>query len=402
VTLELNRLTQAVREMAQALALQQRDLTRLVEQAQAWLAEFSDQGSALRDAAAQVGAAIPAAEPLDAAVPLPILPERFTVIGADGSQVQPDRHGMALYYLVNVGSLVYRQGSGETPAARSVPDLRFRVEDLYEGALLVAGNLLDVRRDWAEIHELADLVEAEPVGPTLALVDGTLLLWVLENLPAEGRKEKVDRYLVELERIRRRGAAVAAFTSRPRYGEVGKLLHLACMDGKVERVRGEPNPLERVPDRAIFSFLPAGARSALFASSSTISRTYYGSDHQVHFFYVNVAAQDEEPVVARVEVPAWVVRGGRGESGDRGESPLLELVHGGVVAQSRIGGGFPYVLARADELAYVSGPERERLGEMLATALMAVGLSPAASPKADYKSLTRRGRRRPELARGRW
>jgi len=393
VTLELNRLTRAVQEMGQTLAHQQKDFNQWVERARAWLAEFADRGPTLREAAPEVGAAIPTDEPLDAVIPLPPLPERFTVIGADGTQIGPDRHGAALYYLINVGSLVYRHGSGQTPEARSLPDLRYREEDLYEGKLLVQGNLLDVRRDRAEIEHLADRVEAESPGqtplpnPTLALVDGTLLLWVLENLSAEVKERNVRGYLRQLDRIRRKGAAVAAFTSRPRYTEVGRLLHLARFGEDRTRAEAEPNPLERVPDQAIFSFLPPGARSALFTSPRAINRTYYQAGGQeIRFFYINVAREGEEPVIARVEVPAWV-------AGDPGETPLLALAHGGVVAQSRIAGGFPYVLARADELAYISGPERERLEEMVETALLAAGLRPALSPKAYYKSLTRQGRR---------
>jgi hypothetical protein len=96
-----------------------------------------------------------------------------------------------------------------------------------------------------------------------------------------------------------------------------------------------------------------------------------------------VAETVREPIIARVEVPAWVV----------GESDLLALVHGGIVAQCRIAGGFPYVLVRADELAYISGPERERLQEMVETSLLAAGLSRSLSPKAFYKTLTRSGKR---------
>jgi len=382
MTLELSRLARVVGEMGRVLAEHGRDLERLMEQARSWLAEFADQGPALRDAAVEVGAAVPTAELLDTVVPLPDLPERFTVIGADGSQIQPDRHGAALYYLVNIGSLVYRHGSGQTPEARSIPDLRYLEEDLYEGRRRVEGNLLDVRRDQAEVAHLAELVEAEPAGPTLALVDGTLILWVLEDLPAGGREERVRGYLRKLDRIRKKGAAVAAFTSKPGSSDVARLLNLARLGGDVRRAGTVQNPLERLPDWTIFSFLPPGSRSALFVSPSGINQKHYTPQHRVHFFYVNVA-DEEEPVVARVEVPAWVV----------GEPDLLALAHGGVVAQSRIVGGFPYVLARADELAYISGPERARLEEMVGTAMLMAGVSSDLSPKAYYKSLTRRGRR---------
>jgi len=183
-------------------------------------------------------------------------------------------------------------------------------------------------------------------------------------------------------RIQRQGAALAAFTSRPRYGDVGKLLHLASVGGETRRAEAEPNPLERVPDRAIFSFLPPGARSALFVSPSKINQNYYPPEQRVHFFYLNVAAEGEEAVIARVELPAWAMA----------DPSLLALTHGGAVLQSRIAGGFPYVLARADELAYVSGPERQQLEEMVGAALLAAGVSGDLSPKADYKRMTRQGR----------
>jgi len=384
VTLRLNRLTVPVERMAEVLATREKDFTRRVQEARAWRSAYADRGAALREAAQEAGAAIPTDEPLDTVAPLPPVPERFTVIGADGSTIPPDRHGAALYYVINIGSLVYRHGSGETPEARSIPYLGYTEEELFEGTTLVSGNLLDVRRDQAEIWHLAERVEAEPEGPTLALVDGTLLLWVLENLPPDWRKEKVQRYLDALTQIRKQGAAVAGFISRPRHAEVSRLLLLAHLSGNAEKVQEAERGRLPLPDRTVFADLPPGGRSALFASPSGVNQTYYVSaGHEVWFFYVNVAAEGEDPVIARVEVPVWVAR----------SDDLLALVHAGVVAQSRIAGGYPYALARADELAYISGPERQRLQEMVETALLRAGLMPSSSPKAFYKSMTRSGRR---------
>ncbi|MGB9871825.1 MAG: DNA double-strand break repair nuclease NurA [Anaerolineae bacterium] len=383
MTLDLTRLSRAANEMGWALARQEREFGSRVAAARQWMEAFAESGLSLQGAAAEAGAAIPTSEPLNTVVACPPVPQRFTVIGADGSAIGPDRHSLALYYLINIGSLVFRHGSGEAPEARSIPTLAFRDEELYEGDLLVSGNLLDVRRDCAEIAHLADLVEAEPPGPTLALVDGTLILWVLDDLPAAGRKEKIAFYLRQMERIRQKGAALAAFISRPRHTEVGRLLHLARVGGDPVRAREENNPLGRIPDRVFFASLPAGARSALFVSPSGINRNYYEpAGHEVQFFYLNVAAEGREPMIARVEIPRWVA-----------ENPdALPLTHAGIVAQCRILGGFPYVLARADELAYISGPEREQLEEMVGNALMSAGIVPAPSPKAYYKGLTRRWR----------
>jgi len=386
VTLELNKLTAQVQAMGQELASRRREYADLVTLARGWLTEYADQGERLRRSeAASVRAAIPTGEPFDIPHPLPAIPERFTFIAADGSQIQPDRHGAALYYLINVGSLVYRRGSGETPKAKSEPALGYTEANLYESGRLVTGNLLDVRRDLAEITRLADLCAAEPSGPTVAVVDGTLLLWVLEERSAEWQHAKVMTYLDQLNRIRESGAAVAAFTSRPRRAEVTQLLHLASLGGDAGRASQETNPLKRLPDRAVFEMLPPGARSAIFISPSSINHEYYQpAGHAVHFFYLNLAAEERDPVIARVESPAWVVE----------DADHLALVHASIVAQARIAGGYPYALARADELAFIGGSEREAFEEMVTTSLLRASVRPALSPKAYYKSLTRQGRRR--------
>lgn len=401
MTLELSRLTKQVQAMGEKLAARQRQHADLVALARRWLTQYAAQGERLRHPARAIRAAIPTDEPLDAVHPLPAIPERFTVIAADGSQIQPDRHGAAFYYLINVGSLVYRHGSGEPPEPYSQPTLGYTEDDLYENGRLVTGNLLDVRRDLAEITRLADLCAAEPPGPTgsgepcgsaqgrpgrtVALVDGTLILWVLEDRSEAWQRAKVMAYLDQLSRIREAGAVVAAFTSRPRRTEVTRLLQLAHMEGDASRAEQEPNPLEHLPDRAVFGTLSPGARSALFTSPSSINYDYYQpAGHTVHFFYVNLAEEGRDPVVARIELPVWVA----------GDADRLALVHGAIVAQARITGDYPYALARADELAFISGREREAFEEMVTTALLCAGVRTALSPKAYYKTLTRRGRKK--------
>jgi len=372
--------------MGKELAARERQFDDLVVLARRWLARYADQGARLRHPDRTIRAAIPTDEPLDTVHPLPAIPERFTVVAADGSQIQPNPHGVALYYLINVGSLVYRHGSGKAPEPHSEPSLGYAEADLYENKHLVNGNLLDVRRDLAEIACLADLCAVEPPGPTVALVDGTLVLWVLEERSSEEwRRDKVTDYLDQLTRIRQTGAVVAAFVSRPRRAEVTKLLYLASLEENVERAEQEPNPLERLSDRAVFGDLPPGARSALFVSPSSINYDYYHpAGHAVHFFYLNLAEEGRDPVVARIETPVWVA-----EHPER-----LALVHASIVAQARITGDYPYALARADELAFIGGPEREAFEEMVTTALLRAGVRTTLSPKAYYKTLTRQGRRK--------
>jgi len=382
MTLELSQLTQSVHSMGQAMAERQRAHADLVDLARHWLAEFAGQGRMLQHPARAVQAAIPTNEPLDAVHPLPPTPERFTVAAADGSQIQPDRHGAALYYLINIGSLVYRHGSGEAPEARSESTLGYTEDDLYEDGIPVSGNLLDIRRDLGELRRLADACRSEPSEPTVALVDGSIVLWVLRDRPTGARSRKVAAYLDQLDRIRRSGAAVGGFISRPGYSEVTHLLYLASLNGDTKKAREQPNPMEHLSDRAIFTTLPPGARTALFISPKEINQEDYAQQsHLVHFFYLNVVKEGQKPVIARVELPAWVA-----EDADR-----LNLIHGAIVAQARITGDYPYALARADELAYISSQERAALEDMMTTELIRAGVQPAPSPKATYKRLTRRG-----------
>jgi hypothetical protein len=382
MTLELNQLTHQVRTMGETVAERQRAYADLVDLAHQWLADYADRGATLRQPARAFEAAIPTDEPLDAVRPLPAIPRCFTVVAADGSQIQPDRHGAALYYLINIGSLIYRHGSGEAPEPQSAATLGYTEDDLYENGTLVAGNRLDVRRDLAELRRLADVCTDERSDLTVALVDGSIVLWILEEQSGGGRSLKVQTYLDQLDRIRHSGSVVAGFISRPGYGDVTRLLHLASVGGSAKQAEQQPNPFEFLSDRALFATLPPGARSALFVSPKPIVRNdYTPRGHEVQFFYVNLVQEGMEPVIARVEVPAWVAK----------DAAKLSLVHGAIVAQARITGDYPYALARADELAYISSRERAAFEEMVSTALLRAGIRSAPSPKATYKRLTRRG-----------
>src|SRR4030067_732388 len=64
----------------------------------------------------------PPGEPVDAASPRPVLPARVNVIAAAGSQIHPDRHGVALYYLINIGSIIFRHGLAEAPVVACQPE----------------------------------------------------------------------------------------------------------------------------------------------------------------------------------------------------------------------------------------------------------------------------------------
>ena len=71
--------------------------------------------------------AIPRGKRLDETVAPVHAPDSYILIAADGSQIYPDRHAAAAYFLLNTGTIVFRCGTGQAPAVSStVPMLAAR------------------------------------------------------------------------------------------------------------------------------------------------------------------------------------------------------------------------------------------------------------------------------------
>jgi hypothetical protein len=380
MSLELNKVMSQVDALARETEASLKQASRQLDDARQWLQEHAGRIEELAGPARELGTAIPIDEPLDAHTPAPAMPERFTVVGADGSAIPPDRHSSAMYYLINTASLTYRHGSGQQPIAASFPDLRFSPDDLYEGRLVVQGNLLDIRRDTAELSRLADAIKAEPQdAPLIALTDGTLLLWVLEDLPQDQRQKKVQDYVAHLSRLQAAGAVIGGFISRPRYADVLRLVWAAHLGKDASRDVIEKQT-RGLADRSLLDFLAPGERSACFISPSPVNLDY--AEHRIGFFYLNVGNENQMEI-ARVEAPGWVC----------GNPELLNRLHGALVAQCRLVTPYPYVLARAHELAVITTDERRQFEVFVESALLRRGIQGQPSQKAFLKSLTGGARR---------
>ncbi len=332
-------------------------------------------------------------EPLATRRPAPPPPAEMTVLASDGSTIEPDRHGAALCYLVNVGLVALHYGSRPTALLHSEPFLGFRDEDLYVAAgeqqVLVAGPLLNIRRQTMECERLAALAEGlAGEGPRVALQDGTLILSTLEGSGLEQwlRGQPLKALLGQYDRVRSLGVPLAAYTSRPRHADVVNALRAlacpltqpTCQHGCTAQQQPAPRGLSlcralaRMSDRVLFAqLLETGERSALFRSQWPISEHYYG-EHRVHFFYVNVG-----PEIARVEIPEWVAR----------ERRLTDLVHAVVVDQCERGRGYPTALLEAHEQAVLHGAERRQFASILEAALARAGLPWRTSEKERGKRL---------------
>jgi hypothetical protein len=305
----------------------------------------------------------------------PPCPQDFIVLASDGSHIDVDRHRSARCFLINVGTIKLRYGKHPDAQLSSSPSLYFEAEDLvisspsgnsYEP---IEGALLGVKRSVEECHSLADAAsELEDSLPTLALLDGSLVLWTLagkKTYPEYVSQALVDegflRYLEEMRKLSLVGQlAIAAYISFPRSTEVTNALRLAiCPHDPVDcdrYCRGKDaerqcDSVAGVLDRAIFNqLLSAGERSATFGSRSSIVEQRYGM-HRANFFYVKI--DDEE--IARVEIPLWVAQSGE----------LTGLVHALIWQQCRQGQGYPVALSEAHEKAVVTGADREQFWQLV-------------------------------------
>jgi hypothetical protein len=330
------------------------------------------------------------AEGLDRRCQVPPPPAQFTVIATDGSHIDVDRHRSTRCYLINIGSVVINYGPQPDAVLSGTPHLYSADEDLVitppgggrEQA--VEGTLLGIKRAVEECRHLAEMAASLPANSTsLALLDGTLILWGLEAYPEFVTETLLTGGLLRcLEDMRNlngeRRLALASYISFPRSTDVVNVLRVAicphevissdklCKDCKsrdCEAVSG-------VRDRELFmNLLESGERSALFISPSRIVRERYG-EHRVYFFYFRL---DDE--VARIEVPEWVAV----------NNELLNLTHSLVLDQCRRGHGYPVVLSEAHEQAVVTVADRENFWELVESTMVAEHLPSPGSAKSFSK-----------------
>ena len=192
MTLELNQVSPQVKAMGRRLQAQRPEQTEALDWARTLLRQFSTEPEALHERINRaetvqqsqrfgwVGAA-PTAEALDQAYPLPGCPEQVTVIASDGSQILPDQHAIAPYFLINVGSITYRHGSNRKPDTYN-PTPILNYEPFDEQGRLISPAEVNMQRDLAELEILVDRV-AQFGGlsePVVALMDGQLALRVID------------------------------------------------------------------------------------------------------------------------------------------------------------------------------------------------------------------------------
>jgi len=305
--------------------------------------------------------AVPLNESLASHVPAPASVMDATLIAADGSQINPDRHASVQFCLINVGAIIMRMQSGESPEIDTNSELLYG-DELETKYGTMSDGMVALKRDLRERTNLDELSKGIK-GPVVTFTDGPIELWGLKDgEDAESYHESLKNYLSVLSRLESRGVITAGYVDKPAADLVVRLLELV----RAQREKEPPanlrayHPLRGVSDRWLYGektnpLLGPGERSAVFAIQSK-SEKYYKGLLGLHFFYLNVGSE-RHPWPVRVEIPKWVVD----------DPDKLNLLHAVLVDQCRMMGSkpYPYLLHRAHEVAVVKQEEKYQVEQML-------------------------------------
>ncbi|MEH2202447.1 nuclease [Nostoc sp. 'Peltigera membranacea cyanobiont' 213] len=323
-------------------------------------------------------------EPLETCIDIPVPPKIHTVIATDGSQIAPNHHEIAYCYLLNIGRVVLHYGQNRHPLLDSLPEVFYRPEDLYMSRQwgIRTEEWMSFRRTASEATVLAELAcAAKGEAPALAMVDGSLIYWFLEQLPMDARDRILPPILEAWQQMRDAQIPLIGYLSASRSIETMNFLRLlACPHPVPDCKTYCPNQLEKVAckifeqlrDTSVWATrLKPGQRSTLWRSNSPILELY--GDQTIYFCYVHVGTE-----IARIEVPAWVAE----------NVTMLDQALGLMLAQVQKGYGYPVAIAEAHNQAVVKGGDRARFFALLEQQMIKAGLKNVGT---SYKEARKRG-----------
>jgi hypothetical protein len=396
VAINFQEVYQKIKEIGAGARARKKTLEARRKQARDLLQAYAHELDALRDKVRRaheqdpnLRCALPLDEALDAHYPAPNSIPNATLIAADGSQVNPDRHAALQFCLVNVGAIVLRRNSGQAPEIYTDSELLYGDELETRYGSMTEG-MVALRRDLQERSKLDDLSKDIP-GQIVSFTDGPIELWgARDGEEAEAYAQSLQSYLTVLSRLQSRGVITAGYVDKPAADLVVHLLELTQAAPEQLKKLREFHPLRGASDRWLYGeksnpLLGPGERSAVFKIQSNSEKNYKGV-LALHFFYLNVGTQGH-PWPVRVEVPQWVAD----------DPDKLNLLHAVLVEQCRVMGSkpYPYLLNRAHEIAVVKQEEKQQIEQLLAMEIRKQGEEPdSASYKQGGKDSLAGGRKR--------
>lgn len=310
-------------------------------------------------------------------------PFHYSVLAVDGSQIYPDRNvGGAGCFLINTGAVELCYNHQSSVAFASEPHLLFSQDLFHEANQQVSRDMVDGLREAYELEELARraLDLKEKGSELIALIDGTIIFWMLEGKAPEVKDVFLQRYFAAMNKLYYAGVLYAGYISFPKGRELMNVVRIAassyptsyCDLCQKPHLNFEVKHLDTLLDsHLIDAILPMHQRTIAFSSASLIIQSY-PSHLAPYFCYIATAYE-----VVRVEVPAWIAH----------NDELLDYVCKVVCDQVEKGRGYPVVLAEAHEQAVIKNADREFFYHLL----QKIGLGSDRALRRSQKSMKKRG-----------
>ena len=329
-------------------------------------------------------------EPLDSCIDIPAPPYSHSVFASDGSQISPSHHEIVYCYLINVGRVMLHYGQSLHPLLDSLPEVFYQEKDLYISKQwgIRLDEWMGYRRTVSEAEILAEMAcqWVLPPGshqniPNLAMVDGSLIYWFLNDLPLDARDQILTPILAAWEQLKKTKIPLMGYVSASRSIEGINFLRLQTCPHESPNCVVNCGDLEKYPcqkidplrDATFWSHrLQPGQRSPLYRSGLRILELYDESQ-RIYFCYVHVGSE-----VARIEIPAWVAE----------DRSLLNQSLSIMLGQVHKGYGYPVALAESHNQAVVRGSDRARFFALLEQQLVRTGLR---NVGISYKEARKRG-----------
>lgn len=271
------------------------------------------------------------------------------IIGVDTSEIKPTPHVSPLFLLVNIGYQAIFFGDELTHSHGSMPYFYASKEILTDIGRYryVPSWLLEVKRLEDECRVVQELLKSLPQRDfSYVFFDESFSVNYLTARSKEFRSKVVEALVKMHENLRRLNAVpIGIFYTRSRaftFTIIKSILCASknCLDCIKRSSDLRCRELSTMRDSVLFDkALDTGWRSPLFDVKNKVIEDF--SDLKVLGFYVKIGSGN----MLRVEFPDWC-------------RDHVDGIHKVVLAQSIVGRGYPYILERAHEEAYISPRER--------------------------------------------
>ena len=275
----------------------------------------------------------------------------YGVLATDGSQIYYDKHQGPGCYLINIGSILlnYAQPASSVSLS-SQPHVFFLSGQNQEQGAADFINLQREEYEFARAWKLGNEFKNEHGSkPFMALIDGSIIFFHLENQGADQKLQFLEKYFDYLQKFCEQEILIAGYLSFPRNKELLHVLQLVAAQFDEQELQ-QYELFDQLTDvHVAHFFLQPGYRSTIFQSKAPVTYLYPKS-LKPHFCYLHVGHE-----IVRIEFPAWIAE----------QESLVDTICRMSYDQALKGRGYPVCLFEAHEQAVIKGYDRNFFYAML-------------------------------------